>query len=164
LLQEDNAMAVYPKIQSPCPYKANLAAVMEGDFCRMCRRQVVDLTPMGDAQRIAFLKGCETEVCVSYLAPRRIALAAMAAAAIALPTAAAACDDTTQIIDIVVGGIKDPAHTELIRDVDLSAPELPVVYEAAPAARPAQPTSTAVGPAIMTQAVTEAPATKPAAS
>ena len=31
-------MARFPKIDRPCPYKANLAAVMDGDFCTMCRR------------------------------------------------------------------------------------------------------------------------------
>jgi hypothetical protein len=31
-------MASFPKIQNPCPYQDNLAAIMDGDMCRMCRR------------------------------------------------------------------------------------------------------------------------------
>ncbi len=36
-------MAVYPKIQSPCHYKGNSSSIMDGDTCRMCKRQVFDL-------------------------------------------------------------------------------------------------------------------------
>lgn len=141
-------MAMFPKIQSPCPYKANLAAVMDGDFCRMCKRNVVDLTTWSDDQRVAFLKSCETEVCVSYRLPLRPALAAaaMAAAVAALPAAAqdapvaqvAAADvaaDATTMADpedtwIVVGGIKDPKNAEFVEDAaDAAIPALPVVYE-----------------------------------
>ena len=33
-------MAIFPKIQSPCPYKGNLSDIMDGDLCRLCKRQV----------------------------------------------------------------------------------------------------------------------------
>src|ERR1700760_3664773 len=70
-----NNMALYPRIESPCPYKGNLADIMDGDVCRLCKREVFDLTAMGDAERVAFMKGCAGEVCVSYRMPMRTALA-----------------------------------------------------------------------------------------
>jgi len=131
-------MALYPKIQSPCPYKNNLAAIMDGDVCRMCKRQVVDITAMSDDQRIALIKGCKDEICVSYKFPVRpaIAAAAIAAAAIVAPTAAAACSDPVEVDVVVVGGIKDPANVKFVEDPsDKKIPELPVVYEKAPPAK-----------------------------
>lgn len=152
-------MAMFPKIQSPCPYKSDLAAVMDGDFCRMCKRNVVDLTAWSDAQRVSFLASCETEVCVSYRLPLRPALAAaaMVAALAALPAAAqdvpvaavAASDDGTTIpqgiddtsyadMDIIVGGIKDPKNAVFVEDAsDAAMPAMPVVYESAEPAKPA---------------------------
>ena len=124
-------MAMFPKIQSPCPYKNDLASVMDGDMCRMCKRQVVDLTAMSDGERVSFLKGCESEVCVSYRLPVRIAMAAaIAAAAAGVPMAAAAADTQTVIEEVVVGGIKDPSKVEFVHHQDAARiAELPVVYE-----------------------------------
>lgn len=144
-------MAMFPKIQSPCPYQANLAAIMDGDMCRMCKREVVDLTAMSDAGRVAFFSNCETEVCVSYRVPIRSALgvAALAAAAVAaLPaaaqdspapatevTVAAASADDAPLADgedmaIIVGGIRKPQAVEFVAaDDDATVPEMPVVYE-----------------------------------
>lgn len=149
-------MSMFPKIQSPCPYKSQLATVMDGDFCRMCKRNVVDLSPMSDGERVAFLKGCEEEVCVTYKFPVRPALAAaaLAASVAALPVAAMPQDDPSVAVIsadefatdednyIVVGGIKDPKNVELIGvDEDRDVPELPVIVEPGPA-RP-----TVTGPA-----------------
>jgi predicted Fe-S protein YdhL (DUF1289 family) len=121
-------MAFFPKIDSPCPYRSDLAAVMDGDFCRMCSRRVVDLTAMDDTERLAFLAGCKEQVCVSYRLPLRPAIAAAALAVTALPTAAAAEDSDT--VMIVVGGIKDPAHARMISTDEASAlKDIPVVYE-----------------------------------
>jgi hypothetical protein len=114
---------------------------MEGDVCKMCRRQVLDLTGMDDVARLAFLRSCEGEVCVSYLAPARVAFAAMAAAAaVAAPMAAAACDPT-QIL-MTAGSIRDPAHTQFVRDAgDSAVPVLPVAYEIKATARAPASTS-----------------------
>lgn len=162
-------MPIFPKIQSPCPYKSDLAAVMDGDFCRMCKRQVVDLDGMTDQGRVAYLAGCEEEVCVSYRLPFRPALAAAAIAAFAAPTAAAAqeavpaeavaaeqavLDDAWaaggELIMITVGGIKDPRNVEFASDpADLALPELPVTYEKDEDASPepkTQSVSSPVGP------------------
>src|SRR5665213_4627527 len=74
-------MALDPKIQSPCPYKNNLAAIMDGDVCRMCKRHVFDLSGMSDVERDFLIKGCKDEICVSYKFPIRPAIAAAALAA-----------------------------------------------------------------------------------
>lgn len=149
-------MAFFPKIQSPCPYKGRLASVMDGDFCRMCERQVFDLTYMSDGERRAFMAGCGEEVCVSYRFGPAIAAAALAAAAVptaaaaqdlgpAVPSAASIAASTDQIaaleeIEIMVGGIKDPANVQFVEaPADGAIPELPVVYEDAPAQQIAAP-------------------------
>ena len=86
-------MAIFPKIQSPCPYKGNLSDLMDGETCRLCKRQVFDLTNMTDGERVAFMKSCTSEVCVSYKFPvRPVLAAAVVAAAVAAPLAAAACE------------------------------------------------------------------------
>jgi len=143
-------MAFFPRIQSPCPYKGNLAAVMDGDFCRMCERQVFDLSHMSGDEKRAFLAGCAGEVCISYRFSPAIAAAALAAA---MPAAAAAQDlapivpdaaamaattaelaATDENMEIIVGGIKDPRNVQYVEDPAApDAPDLPVVYEEAPA-------------------------------
>lgn len=149
-------MAMFPKIQSPCPYKSDLAAVMDGDFCRMCKRTVFDLSAWSDGERVAFLQSCETEVCVSYRLPLRPVMAAAALAAATMPLAAAAQDappaaateaavsiEPSYETDIIVGGIKDPKNVAFVEDAaDAAIPELPVIYEQAEPAKakaPAKP-------------------------
>ena len=131
-------MAIFPKIQSPCPYVGELASIMDGESCRLCKRQVFDLTHMSDGERVAFMKGCGgKEVCVTYKFPIRPALAAaaLAVAAIAVPQAAAACDATEVVV--LSGGIKDPANVQYVQTpVDAAIPQLPVVYEGKPRAQP----------------------------
>jgi hypothetical protein len=164
-LERGDAMAFYPKIQSPCPYKSQLAAIMDGGVCRMCERQVFDLTRMDDAARRAFFRGCDEEVCVSYAVPLRPALAAAAmVAALTAPNAALAQDAPAVNLDveemqIFVGGIKDPANVEHDRELaDDNIAELPVVYDDDSAAPPAS--GTGRGP---TQSTPEAPPlTRPA--
>jgi predicted Fe-S protein YdhL (DUF1289 family) len=143
-------MAFFPKIQSPCPYKADLAAVMDGDFCRMCERRVFDLSHMDGDEKRAFLAGCTQEVCISYRFSPAIAAAALAAA---MPAAAAAQDlgpaisdaaaiaaSTAEIaameddMQIIVGGIRDSRNVQYVEDPsDRDVPQLPVVYEDMPA-------------------------------
>ena len=140
-------MPFFPKVQSPCPYKSQLSAVMDGDFCRMCERQVFDLTTFSDGERRAFLSGCAEEVCVSYRLPMRaaVAAAALAGSMSALPAAAQPSappiEVTQAIVDgdvesefsemlIIVGGIKDPATAEMIEvPEDPAIAELPILYE-----------------------------------
>lgn len=138
-------MARFPRIDSPCPYKDDRAAMFVGNFCRMCKREVVDLTTWSDDERARFLASCEGEVCVSYRRPSRPALVAatMAAAVAALPAAAQDVPageehravEAPEVIflpeeRVWMGRIKDPRHTALTEDDDDDAPpELPVVYE-----------------------------------
>jgi hypothetical protein len=131
-------MALFPKIQSPCPYKDSLASIMDGDQCRMCKRQVFDLTEMSDDQRLAFMAGCAGEVCVSYRLPVRATLAvALAVAASAAPMAAAAQQAPEVITEVVVGGIKDLGKVRYVQHAeDGAVSDLPVVYET-PRAAPA---------------------------
>ena len=144
-------MPLFPKIQSPCPYQGDLSAVMDGDVCRLCARQVFDITDWTDGQRMAFLAGCEEEVCVSYRLPLRAA--AMAAAFVAAPALAAAQEPVAAppveaqanaaaegpMIIVMGGGIKEPSHVEFVAVPEAeSAPELPVVYEEAPPEQPAK--------------------------
>jgi predicted Fe-S protein YdhL (DUF1289 family) len=140
-------MALFPRVQRPCPYKSDLSAVMDGDFCRMCNRNVVDLTAWSDAERVRFLSSCETEICVSYRLPLKPALvaAAMAASVAALPAAAQdappapveAVADAGQVytdnLEIIVGGISTGPKLQFLSipddPADAAVPDLPVVYD-----------------------------------
>ena len=114
---------------------------------------------MSSDEKRAFLAGCSGEVCISYRFSPAIAAAALAAAmpaaaaaqdlGPAVPDAAAIAASTAEIAamqeggSIVVGGIKDPRNVQYVADPsDHGVPELPVVYEDAPArqaaAAPAQ--------------------------
>lgn len=130
-------MAIFPRIQSPCPYRGELAAVMDGDFCRLCKRAVFDLTAMTDGERVGFLADCKTEVCVSYRLTGAAAAAALAVGALTAPVAAAAqTAPTPELVDveyIIVGGITDPDSVEFVETTaDNAVPELPVEYETPP--------------------------------
>lgn len=160
-------MPMFPKIQSPCPYKSEIAAAMDGEMCRICQRQVFDLSAMSDGERLAFLAGCEEDICVSYRFPLRpgIAAAALAAAAMSVPaTAQDMAAPATGSPDVElpiesatypeedwqgdIGGIKDPRSVELVEiDTDMSLPELPVVYEDEPVTAQAHALPDVTGPA-----------------
>ena len=137
-------MAFNPKIDNPCPYKNNLSAVMDGDFCTMCKRNVFDLNGMNDEARQSFLASCSTEVCVSYtLRVKHVAAIAAAATLLTpLPLAAqdstapdAAMEDVYEYDMIIVGGIKDPKATaqkapiKAAQSEDKNLTELPVIDE-----------------------------------
>lgn len=122
-------MSIFPKIQSPCPYKGALSEILDGETCRLCKREVTDLMSFTDQERVAFLESCSEEVCVSYTFPLRTAAAAMiAATALATPMSASAQDFEVEEQVIVVGGIKDRTNIEYVSDDDAALPELPVVY------------------------------------
>jgi hypothetical protein len=89
-----------PKIARPCPYLDRLDSVIEDDFCRMCHREVHDLTGMDERARDAFIADCGGDVCISFTGFVRPALAAAAiaasAAVLVTPGAALACDGAKQ--------------------------------------------------------------------
>lgn len=142
-------MSLFPKVQSPCPYKGKFADIMQGSQCRLCKREVIDITDMEVAERKDFLAACEGEVCISYRVGAKSALAAMAMSAVAVPTAAAAQDtadandDASAEIDehfeneqmwIIVGGMKKPGEAEWIKDTpkrdhQAGTSALPVEYD-----------------------------------
>lgn len=117
-------MSLFPKIQSPCPYKGKFSDIMQGNECRLCKRAVIDLTDMSDGERKDFLSSCDTEVCVSYRVGAKSALAAMAMSTVAVSTSAAAQDtDNADLSDdwveehpennfIIVGGMRKPDQVE----------------------------------------------------
>jgi dihydrodipicolinate synthase/N-acetylneuraminate lyase len=89
-------MTPFPQIQRPCPYLDRLDTVVDAGFCRMCRREVHDLTAMDERERAAFLAACGGDACVSYTMNVKPALAAALIAAstavLAVPAAALATD------------------------------------------------------------------------
>lgn len=79
-------MSMIPKIERICPVLDKLDAAMDGDFCRMCKRTVHDLTDFSAQERTDFLVACRGDACVSYsfrLSPA-VAAAALAAGTVAL--------------------------------------------------------------------------------
>ncbi|KQZ61322.1 hypothetical protein ASD67_18970 [Sphingopyxis sp. Root1497] len=140
-------MSLFPRIQSPCPYKGKLSDIMDGDTCRLCHREVHDISDLSSAARQALVAGCSDEICVSYKVPVKSALAAMALGA-SMATPAYAQIDEVLAVDgeptsgeyclednyIIVGGLKKPGEVEwLTADLDSSLPDMPVVYDDEPA-------------------------------
>lgn len=64
-------MALFPKIDSPCPLRWKEMPSAERNFCTLCQRKVHNLDGMTTAQRRDFLASCSGEVCVAYTVPRR---------------------------------------------------------------------------------------------
>lgn len=64
-------MALFPKIDSPCPLRWKEMPSAERNFCTLCQRKVHNLDRMTAAQRRDFLASCSGEVCVAYTVPRR---------------------------------------------------------------------------------------------
>lgn len=142
-------MARFPIVQRMCPYRDSIADYLDGDNCRLCKRQVHALGAMSDAERSAFLKSCTEEICVTYRLPpsRAVAAVAISAAMMALPVAAqdeAPAPDTKpaqsdtayegvdeqELMVLVIGGIRDFDKVEYVDTAeDLETPELPVTYE-----------------------------------
>lgn len=135
-------MPLFPKIASPCPYVDRLAEIVDGDVCRMCRRQVFDLTAMSDGERLAFLAGCEEEVCVSYRIPVvPAARAAAIAAALALPSGAALARPLPRpqppVIAVVAGGLAPPPQVQVVEvPKAASAGDVRALYQEGPRVGP----------------------------
>ena len=146
-------MKFFPKVQSACPYKGALSDILDADICRLCKREVHDLTDMGEDAKRALFAGCSDDVCVTYRLDARPVLAAAAmGASVMLPTALAAqdvhqetfetalADDAGEQFWIIVGGARKNGvevwqNEEEIREERA----LPVVYEDAPEENAAVP-------------------------
>jgi hypothetical protein len=150
-------MGLFPQVQSPCPYKGPLSDILEGDVCRLCKREVHDLNLLDEAARIALVAGCADEICVRYAVPRgsAIAAAALSAAAMAAPAfaqdAPAPQDPPAQVreitvdieqppeeeIYIIVGGLRHPGKARWQSDRPAAkGRELPVIEEPQDAGTP----------------------------
>ena len=84
-------MSLLPWVQKPCPVLDRLDAMMDGDVCRLCNREVHDITGLDYAERAAFFEACNGNACVRYRFEAGPALAAAliaASAAVAIPAAA----------------------------------------------------------------------------
>ena len=142
-------MGLFPLVQSPCPYKGPLSDIVEGDICRLCKREVHDISLLSDADRYSLVQSCRGEICVSYRVPRLSAIAALALGAVALEapafaqevdaassTAVANESDANDEMVIIVGGLRKPdqAHWESDEAVPAGR-ELPVIYEHEPASK-----------------------------
>lgn len=136
-------MGLFPVVQSPCPYKGPLSDIVEGDVCRLCNKQVHDLSLLTESARVALLASCEGEICVSYRAPVTSALAALALGVSAMAVPAAAQEsavpqaavvepnaESDEFIEIIVGGIRKPQTAQWESDAPVpKGRELPVIYE-----------------------------------
>lgn len=130
-------MSLFPKIESPCPFRDDLSDIMNGDVCSQCERQVFDLTAMPESDKAAFLGACSGEVCVSYKLPigRALAATAMASATLMSPVLAGAqstddlyCNSDDMVI--IVGGLRKGNEAELVTfEPNETLDDLPVVYE-----------------------------------
>jgi len=71
-------MSRFPLVQNPCPYKGPVADILAGDQCRLCQREVHDLTSMNEADRRALVAGCQDAegLCVRYTVRAGSAVAA----------------------------------------------------------------------------------------
>eukprot|EP01030_Chromulinospumella_sphaerica_P013449 gene13449-13226_t len=99
-------MATFPKITNPCPYKGPLSDILDAaDVCRLCHRQVHDLSAMSEVRRLAFLKACSGETCVTYRLPARAAALALAAGLMA--TQAAAAEPASEPETLSIQGSRD---------------------------------------------------------
>jgi hypothetical protein len=89
-------MTSFPQIDKPCPYVDRLDSVIDGGFCRMCRRDVHDLTEMDEGELTAFLADRGAHTCVTYKMDVKPALAAAliaaSAAALVVPDAGMAAN------------------------------------------------------------------------
>jgi hypothetical protein len=118
---------MFPVIQSPCPYKGDLADIVDGGVCRLCKREVYDLTDMAEPERVAFLQGCEDAICVSYTVTARTALAALALGAAAVATPVAAADRSDNIAPslpryALAGGITVPRQAQWVKHESIAKP------------------------------------------
>ncbi|MBU7578908.1 MAG: hypothetical protein KAF27_00325 [Porphyrobacter sp.] len=90
-------MSRFPLVQDPCPYKGPIADILAGSQCRLCEREVHDLTAMSEADRRALFAGCSDAegLCVRYTVRAGSAVAAAmlgVAGFVAAPAMAQAAD------------------------------------------------------------------------
>lgn len=87
-------MSRFPLVQDPCPYKGPIEDILVGAQCRLCKREVHDLTDMSANERRELISGCSDAegLCVRYRvrAGSAVAAAMLGAAGLASPAMAQA--------------------------------------------------------------------------
>ena len=87
-------MSRFPLVQDPCPYKGPIEVILVGAQCRLCQREVFDLTDMSASERRELVSGCSDAegLCVRYRvrAGSAVAAAMLGAAGLASPAIAQA--------------------------------------------------------------------------
>jgi hypothetical protein len=134
-------MTRVPVITSPCPLRWNAAPRAGKDFCGQCQRRVHNLDALTEDQRVAFLGGCETTVCVFYTVRRPRAAAATLGLGLAAvgalaagaapaqeaqtenPVAGEYCDPFDEVV--VTGGVVPDAGLQWIDEAEAQAPAKP---------------------------------------
>ena len=140
-------MARVPVITSPCPLRWNAAPQPGRDFCGQCQRRVHNLDLLDESQRVAFLSGCDSKVCVFYTVHRRQAAPSalgigLAAAGMLVAGSAAAnewtdetpvkgeyCDPVIETEWVVVGGTNAGRELEWVDEEEARSPEKPSLPE-----------------------------------
>ncbi len=139
-------MGMFPIIQSPCPYKGPLSDIVDGDICRLCKREVHDLSLLSDSERYSLVQACPEEICVSYRVPRMSAIAALALGAATFGTPAFGQDaDATSServaeeyganddMVIIVGGLRKPYQAQWeSNEVVPVGHQLPIIFDDEP--------------------------------
>ena len=156
-------MSRFPIVETPCPYKGDVADILDGGRCTLCKCEVHDLTAMNDGEREGLVRSHSGKMCVSYrLDARRAAVAAaLGASVVAVPAAASegahphaqpgeeadAVEELATNVDlaaedevfyIIVGGLRKPEEAKFVSyapedKAPAAKPAMPVEYDDAPA-------------------------------
>jgi hypothetical protein len=108
-------MSRFPLVQDPCPYKGPIADILAGDHCRLCQREVHDLTHMSEAERMALVAGCQDAegLCVRYTvrAGSAVAAAMLGVAGFVAAPAMAQSAEAPAAIEQSAAAPAEPAET-----------------------------------------------------
>jgi hypothetical protein len=108
-------MSRFPLVQDPCPYKGPIADILAGDHCRLCQREVHDLTHMSEGERMALVAGCQDAegLCVRYTvrAGSAVAAAMLGVAGFVATPAMAQSAEAPAAIEQSAAAAAEPAET-----------------------------------------------------
>jgi hypothetical protein len=101
-------MALFPKIDQPCPLGIDEQKRIDG-HCGRCDKAVHALNKMSDGERQSLLRSAKGPLCVSYRLPRHRAASAGLGAALAMSIAVPAFATEPTLLGTVAGPPSDPA-------------------------------------------------------
>lgn len=146
-------MALFPKIESPCPYPGDLDDIVSAGKCALCDKVVHDLTAMTDEARRHLVESHKGDLCVRYTVLRP----ALAAMALGLSATAAMAVERPPATHRQTGGKAVKAHAKPLP----APPVVPIILAGAPVALPAERDADAAAPRPDTQWIEERPAQPP---